>query len=109
MTFKIIPLQGTDKIKFNLTRQDVKDLFSKQYIKSFKKNKKIATDKFSFGNIFYDEYGKIEAIEFYEPSHIIFKNYQLINQDYKIVEKLFIQLDPDLIYEKGIGFTSVKY
>lgn len=109
MIFTIIPLKGTDKIKLNLTSQEIKELFPKQYIRTFKKARKTTTDKFSFGNVFYDENGKSEAIEFYEPTQVVFENNQLMNQDYSEVEQLLKKLDSNLIYEEGVGFISIKY
>lgn len=109
MIFKIIPLKGTDKMKLNLTSNAVQQLFSKEYIRSFIKSRTVPTDKFSFGHVFYDNNGLSKAIEFYEPSKVLFNDIQLIDQDYRLVENLFCKLDSKLIYEDKIGFISKKY
>uniref|UniRef100_UPI0013EAFA2F hypothetical protein n=1 Tax=Anaerophilus nitritogenes TaxID=2498136 RepID=UPI0013EAFA2F len=57
----------------------------------------------------YDENGKSEAIEFFEPTEIIFNNVSLINKNYDDIVNVFQKLDSHLDFEENIGFVCQKY
>ncbi|WP_165000470.1 hypothetical protein, partial [Anaerophilus nitritogenes] len=68
MQFNLIPFEGTDFLKLGLTHEEnEKALFmlAERFTKAFGSND---VDDFGFCHIFYDENGKSEAIEFFEPT-----------------------------------------
>lgn len=106
MDFVIIPFEGTDKLKLGMTSEENKKILLKDAEK-FEKGTEV--DDFGFCHVFYDEEGKSEAIEIFEPSQVIFNNTELIGKNYAYVKELFEKLDSNLCFEEGCGFTSPKY
>ena len=108
MKFTIIPFQGTDKLKLNLTSKETRDIFPDKFRRRFKKANIVPTDSFRGFHVYYDEDDRSEAIEFWEPE-IFLNGIQLMGADYNIVKDMFEKLDDNLDYEEGYGFDSIKY
>jgi len=108
MIFNIIPFEGTDKIKLNTKNDEIIQMFPQNHKRKFKR-RKTEVDDFSFFHVHYDDAGLSKAIEFFEPSEVFFNDCQLINESYDKVENIFKELDSNLDFEEGVGFTSLKY
>lgn len=104
---KLIKLEGEKEVKLNLMSNEIKEAFSVKASSKFNKDGGVAED-FGFCHVFYDDLGKSKAIEFFEPSQIIFNGVQLINSNYLKIEEFFKQLDDNLCYLGGAGFCSLK-
>lgn len=77
-----LPYIGAGDIKLDSQRNDVRKLLGT--FKEFKKTNfsKNTTDDFSFCHIFYDEQNKVEAIEFFSSTELIFKGKNLFSFSY---------------------------
>lgn len=110
MIYTIIPMQGTEKIKLGMTSKEIQDLLLTTP-KRLKKTKwrKNNIDDFGFLQVEYDDKEISKAIQFFEPSTVYFDNKLLLNKSYNEVKQYFEKIDDQLIFEDGIGFTSLKY
>lgn len=109
MKFTIIPFEGTDILKLGLTREENKKILLASPERFSKAFDEVDADDFGFCHIFYDKNDKSEAIEFFEPTEIIFNNLSLIKKRYHEVVVAFEKLDEYLDFEEGVGFVSKKY
>jgi hypothetical protein len=106
LEFKIEPLKGTNLLKLGLTSDEYKHLINKKPRRIAKEG---GADDYTFFHIFYNDSGKSEAIEFWEPTCVSFNGFSLMGKPYLEVEKYFHNIDKDIVKEEGIGFTSNKY
>lgn len=104
--YTIIPLKGTEELKFGSTRDFIKSEFSELYEGTFKREDN-EVDDYGFFHAYFDN-NKLCAVEFFEPCKIYFESFQLMGQNSEKCKSLFMQYDKDLSVEENVGFTSVK-
>ena len=94
-------------IKMGMSREDTRKCFGNY--KEFKKNKfsKNTSDKFNSFTIFYDENDKLEAVEFYNDSKLIFNSVNLFEQSYDKLKNILSKEDNQLNID-GNYTTSYK-
>ncbi|GHU76358.1 hypothetical protein FACS189461_3830 [Spirochaetia bacterium] len=80
--FEFTPYSGAGEIAFGLPRDAVRKLLGQ--FNEFKKSKfsKNTADNFKFCHIFYDLDNKIEAVEFFEETELIYKKKNLFSMSY---------------------------
>lgn len=106
-THTIIPLAGTDQLKFGTPRENVKNEFVALFGRSFKRDNNDVDDYGDFHAYF--ENGTLCAIEFFEPCEVIFDGIQLLGQEFDMCKDFFSNSDENLRIEDSVGFSSVKY
>ena len=74
---EFLPYTGIGQVKFDSARTEARETLGT--FKEFKKTKfsKNTTDDFSFCHVFYDGQDKIEAMEFFDSTELLFKEKNL--------------------------------
>ena len=80
--FEIIPYKKVGDISFQLSRDAVRKLLGE--FKEFKKTKssKKMTDDFKFCHVFYDNDDKVEAVEFFKESELLYDEKNIFSMSY---------------------------
>ncbi|MBE6068548.1 MAG: hypothetical protein E7211_12770 [Clostridium lundense] len=109
MKFEINPYIGAGDILLGMTSEQIQNIIGIVPTK-FKKvdTSKMYTDAYEWFHVYYNDKGKCEAIEIFEPSMPVFKGQYLINRPFIEVKKYFDTID-DSIEINDAGFTSFKY
>lgn len=94
MLFNIFLFEGTDKIKFGMTREEVKAVLGKEphLFKKSKFDSYLTEDYRDICHVFYNESGCV-AFEFFSPSQIFYNDTQLIEQERGNIERLFCGME----------------
>lgn len=87
--FEIIPYEKVGNITFQMKRNAVRKLFGE--FKEFKKTKssKSPTDDFKFCHVYYDKDDKVNAVEFFEESELVYEEKNLFSMSYNELLKFF--------------------
>jgi len=109
--FEIIPYNKVGDISFKMKRANVRKLLGE--FSEFKKSKSSekTTDDFKFCHVFYDKEDKVEAVEFFEESGLVYEGKKLFSMSYNellqfVKEKKFDYNDDDtgvIIEDIGIA------
>jgi len=104
MQYRFIPKKGTNIVHLGITRLETETIFNKKPKQFVKGN---IVDDFRFCHVFYDELGYSKAIEFFEPTEVLFNEMTLIGEKLDKVKRVFEE-DNHLLVDAS-GFVSQKY
>ena len=110
MTFDLIANKAIGQLDFGMDRSDVRELLP-GFKGSFKKSKfsKNTTDDFGYCHAFYDSNDKLNAIEFFSGSEILYNDKNLFNLSVNELLELFSDLSEEygsyISKESSIGIT----
>ncbi len=111
MIFNIKPYHSVGNIELGMTRDNIRDILGTTY-KSFKRNQfdEMPCDHFDALGFFvyYKTSGTVEALEFYPPVKLFFKEKSLFDLSYSELKEFLLQKDPDLDIEEDYSLTSYK-
>jgi hypothetical protein len=109
MLLEIKPYWGVHNLEFNMKREILREKFNHKFTE-FKKTPydQNTTDDFEFCHVYYDDENLCEAIEFFEPSIMVFDGFVMTGQAYDNVKEFFQAIDDSLDFNDA-GFTSYKY
>lgn len=109
MKLEIKPYIGAGDVLLGMTSEKIQNIIGIVPTK-FKKvqTSKMYTDAYEWFHVYYNDKGKCEAIEIFEPSIPIFRGKYLINRPFIEVKNYFYTID-DSIEINNAGFTSFKY
>lgn len=109
MKFEIKTYMGVGNILLGMTSEQIQNIMGIIPTK-FKKiqTSKMYTDAYEWFHVYYNDKGKCEAIEIFEPSIPVFNGQYLINRPFIEVKNYFDTID-DSIETNDAGFTSLKY
>lgn len=108
MVFEIRPYIGAGTVLLGMTSEQIKCVMGVLPRKFKRFEDEEYTDEYAGFFVYYKANGKCEAIEFFEPSSILFKGHYIINRPYIEVKNFFKDIDSS-IEMNDAGFTSVKY
>ena len=102
-TWNAIPLKKVGKIKFGMSRDEVRNLLGEY--KEFKKNKfsKSKTDNFGVCHIFYDSNGKCEAIEIFNDINVSINGKKVFPNNISALSSIASDFNGKISKEKSIG------
>jgi len=99
------PYNGAGKIKLNTARDEVRKTLGA--FKEFKKTKfsKNTTDDFSFCHVFYNEQNKVNAVEFFDTTELLYKGKNLFSFQFSEI-KSFLKNNSTDFQEDSSGLRS---
>jgi hypothetical protein len=105
ISVNFLPYVGGGQIKFDSLRDDVRKTLGT--FKEFKKTKYSSntTDDFLYCHVFFDEYNKVEAIEYFNSIEFLFKEKDLFLFQFNDL-KLFLESNAIIYQEDDSGLRS---
>ncbi|MFZ4703892.1 MAG: hypothetical protein ACOYMG_27935 [Candidatus Methylumidiphilus sp.] len=106
MKFTIIPFVGTDLVFFGMTRDKVRSALGDAF-EEFRKTDQSAntTDAFKGVHVYYDAGNHCEAMEFFKPSEVMFKEHSMMGINYSL-GKSIIEANSTASVEDSYGLDA---
>lgn len=114
-SWNVQPLEDIHGIKFGMTREEVRNVFSEKG-KEFKKSKfsKTVTDDFGVCHVFYDTNDECEAVEIFEDVTVVVDGKVVFPNSIEAAKMVFTDMEEEegnyisKIYSVGIYAPSGK-